>query len=98
MRYDLLGTEGAFFAASGGPFAELDTRWYRDGAWSKQGPETVESEYLNAADNFAAAVRTGVPLTCPGRDGRCTQAVLDAMYRSAYGADGGWVDVVPELK
>ncbi len=98
MRYELLGTEGAFFTASGGPFAGVDTRWFKDGAWSEQGPEMIEPEYLNAADNFAAALRAGVPLTCPGRDGRRTQAVLDAMYRSAYGAEGGWVEVSPELE
>ena len=93
-----MGTVGAFFAASGGPFDEIDTRWYQDGVWSKRGPETVESEWLNAADNFAAAVRTGVPLICSGRGGRRTQAILDAMYRSAYEAEGGWVDVSPELE
>ena len=32
-----------------------------------------------------------------GRDGRRTQSILDAMYRSAYEADGGWVPVEPEL-
>jgi len=40
--------------------------------------------------------RTGVDLVASGRDGRRTQAILDAMYRSAYG-DGNWVDVHPEL-
>ena len=55
-------------------------------------------EYVNAADNFAAAVRIGAELTCPGRDGRRTQSILHAMYVSAYEQDGGWVDVQPELE
>jgi len=49
-------------------------------------------------DNFAAAVRGGAELTCPGRDGRRTQAILDAMYRSAYHNAGGWADVTAELE
>jgi UDP-N-acetyl-2-amino-2-deoxyglucuronate dehydrogenase len=97
QHYELEGTDGAYFHAAGGPVGEPRTRWFLDGAWSDQPPETVESEWLNAADNFAAAVRSGAELTCPGRDGRRTQAILDAMYRSAYDHDGGWVDVTPEL-
>lgn len=98
MRYELLGTEGAYFAASGGPFEKNDIRWYKDGAWGERAArEMVEPEWLNAADNFAAALRSGVSLTCSGRDGRRTQAILDAMYRSAYEAGGGWVDVHPDL-
>jgi hypothetical protein len=42
-------------------------------------------------------VRDGAALTCTGRDGRRTQSVLDAMYRSAYEAGGDWVEVHPEL-
>jgi predicted dehydrogenase len=97
MRYELVGTEGAYFAASGGPFSKVDIRWYKDGAWSETGAAAVESEWLNAADNFAAALRGGAELTCPGRNGRRTQAILDAMYRSAYDADGGWVDVLSDF-
>jgi predicted dehydrogenase len=93
MRYELVGAEGAYFAASGGPFTEIDVRWYKDGAWSEIAPRVVNSKWINAADNFAGALRSGAELTCPGRDGRRTQAILDAMYRSAYEADGGWVDV-----
>jgi hypothetical protein len=48
-------------------------------------------------DNFAAALREGADLASSGRDGRRTQAILDAMYRSAYEAGGDWVDVEPEL-
>ena len=40
---------------------------------------------------------SGAPLVASGRDGRRTQAILDAMYRSAYDEDGGWVTVAPEL-
>jgi hypothetical protein len=38
-------------------------------------------------DNLAAAIRTGAPLVCSGRDGRRSRIVLDAMYASS--ADGG---------
>jgi len=97
VNYELAGTEGAYAFASGGPFEAPLARWWKEGAWSEKAPLSVESEWLNAADNFAAAVRSGVPLTCPGRDGRRSQSILDAMYRSAYEADGGWVAVEPEL-
>jgi len=97
VSYELLGTEGAYWSASGGPFDGVQAKWYHDGAWSTQAPLSAESEWLNAADNFAAALRTGADLTCSGRDGRRTQSILDAMYRSAYDADGGWVDVDVDL-
>jgi len=69
------------------------TRWFLEGVWSDKGPEPAEPEWLNSMDNFAAAVRTGVPLSCDGRDGRRSRAVLDAMYRSALEADGAWIDL-----
>jgi predicted dehydrogenase len=72
-------------------------RFVLNGAWRDDAPETVEPEWLNSPDNFAAALRTGAALTCPGRDGRRTQSILDAMYRSAYEADGQWVDLAPDL-
>ena len=72
-------------------------RWFFDGAWSDKPPETGELEWLNATDNFAAAVRGEAEPLCPGRDGRRTQSILDAMYRSAYEAGGDWVEVKPEL-
>jgi len=93
---ELSGTEGAYLSSSGGPNEARQVRWYRDGAWSDRAPRVVESEWLNAADNFAAALRTGAPLTCTGREGRRIQSILDAMYRSAYEADGGWVEVKPD--
>lgn len=91
--FELVGTDGIYAQARGGPFDQPWSRWYLDGAWQDRAPLTAEPAWLNAADNFAAAVRTGVPLTCSGRDGRRTQSILDAMYRSAYQAGGGWVDV-----
>jgi predicted dehydrogenase/sugar phosphate isomerase/epimerase len=93
---ELHGTDGAVSFARGGPFDAPRSKWFADGAWRDDPPREVRSEWLNAADNFAAALRTGAPLVCPGRDGRRTQAVLHALYRSAYG-DQGWVEVQPEL-
>jgi len=95
-RLELHGTEGAVSLASGGPVDKPQARWFIGGAWSDKPPESRESPWLNATDNFAAAVRTGAPLVCPGRDGRRTQAILDAMYRSACGTRD-WVEVEPEL-
>jgi len=97
FRLELHGTEGAYTRAAGGPFDKPLERWFQDGAWDDRAPETVESEWLNDVDNFAAALRTGAPLVCDGRDGRRSQAILHAMYLSAYDHDGGWVDVEPEL-
>jgi predicted dehydrogenase len=94
---ELAGTEGAWFLASGGPFEQPMVRWYLEGAWTGKAPDHRACEWLNSPDNFAAAIRAGASLVCTGRDGRRTQSILDAMYRSAYGADGGWVDVRPEL-
>jgi len=94
-RIELYGTDGAMVSARGGP-VEKHALWYADGQWKKHPPVAVESEWLNAADNFAAAIRTDAPLVCEGRDGRRTQAILHAMYLSAD-QDGTWVDVRPEL-
>lgn len=97
LHFELEGTQAAYSMAYGGPLQELRVVWFLDGAWGDRPPQPARSEWLNAADNFAAAVRTGAGLTCSGRDARRTQSLLDAMYRSAYDADGGWVDVHPEL-
>jgi predicted dehydrogenase len=97
FRFELHGTQGALIQASGGPFDKPVERWFLDGAWGAKAPERVESEWLNNVDNFAAHLRAGAKLTSDGREGRRSQAVLDAMYRSAYEADGGWVPVHPEL-
>ncbi len=97
LHYEMQGTEGAYAHASGGPFEKPMNRWFRQGAWGEEAPISARCEWLNAADNFAAAVRAGASLVCSGRDGRRTQAILDAMYRSAFDAAGGWVGVCPEL-
>ena len=96
-RLELTGAAGAYFHAEGGPFAQPLERWFLQGAWAEVAPRTVEPAWLNAADNLAAAIRGGAALTCSGRDGRRTQSILDAMYRSAYEAEGGWVELAPEL-
>ncbi|MFP4057847.1 MAG: Gfo/Idh/MocA family oxidoreductase [Candidatus Brocadiia bacterium] len=97
FRLELHGTEGAMARAAGGPFEKPFERWFLDGAWSDGPPQTAHSEWLNCVDNFAAHLRQGAPLVCDGRDGRRSQAILHAMYRSAYDREGGWVDVEPEL-
>lgn len=96
-RLELTGTKGAYFRAENGPFEQPLERFFLHDAWRDQAPETVEPEWLNAADNMAAAIRSGAPLACSGREGRRTQSILDAMYRSAYGADGQWTEVAPDL-
>jgi len=93
---ELTGTEGAYIHTAGGPFDEPFVRWYVDGAWSDTPPADGESEWVNSVDNFAAAVRTGAPLLCSGRDGRRSRAVIEAMYDSAYRSNGDWVDVPGE--
>ena len=98
VHWELVGTAGAYYHASDGPVERPATRYYLDGAWREDLPDVVESEWINAVDNFAAALRGGAELTCPGRDGRRTQAILDAMYRSAYDHGGDWVDVEAELE
>jgi len=97
-RCELVGTDGIFAQFAGGPFEKPMTRWFRDGVWTESADKIVKPEWLNSMDNFAAALRTGAALSCPGRDGRRTQSILDAMYRSAYDADGDWVDVALELE
>ncbi|NLE94936.1 MAG: Gfo/Idh/MocA family oxidoreductase [Dehalococcoidia bacterium] len=93
----LYGSEGAFNLTYGGIWERPDQHWFRDGVWTDKAPKVVEPEYANATDNFSAAIRLGVPITCDGRDGRRTQAIIDAMFRSAY-SGGGWVDVTPEYQ
>ncbi|MBN1669587.1 MAG: Gfo/Idh/MocA family oxidoreductase [Kiritimatiellae bacterium] len=94
-RVELHGTQGAYRESKGGPDRPF-TQWFINGAWQDEPPRRIRSEWLNGMDNMAAAVRTGAPLVCDGRDGRRSQAILEAMYRSAYG-DGGWVAVQSEL-
>lgn len=90
-RLEIHGTEAAYSRAKGGPLKE-ETRWFVSGEWTERAPVAPERDWLNSMDNMAAAIREGADLLCPGREGRATQAVLDAMYRSA--ADGGvWTAV-----
>lgn len=93
---ELHGTEGAVSLASGGPLTHARSRWFANGSWSDHPPMKAQSQWLNAPDNLADAVRTGAPLVCTGRDARRSQAILEAMYRSAR-AGGGWVPVEAEL-
>ncbi|MCK5806380.1 MAG: Gfo/Idh/MocA family oxidoreductase, partial [Lentisphaeria bacterium] len=95
-RFELTGSEGAYFRGEGGPFEKTMERWFLNGAWVDKPFRVTEPEWLSAADNMAAALRTGAPLTCTGADGRRTQSILDAMYRSAYEADGAWVELTPD--
>ncbi|MHC4247730.1 MAG: Gfo/Idh/MocA family oxidoreductase [Planctomycetota bacterium] len=97
-RLELHGTEGAYVAERGGPSGQKRGALYFKGSeWTDAPPESVEPEWQSAADNFAAALRTGAKLVCDGRDGRRTQSILEAMYVSAYDRSGGWVDVEPEV-
>jgi predicted dehydrogenase len=90
------GTEGAYVAERGGP-SDRKAVYFKGNEWTDEPPERVEPEWLSAADNFAAALRTGAKLVCDGRDGRRTQSILEAMYTSAYDRSGDWVDVEPEV-
>jgi len=95
-RLELHGTEAAAVVAGGGPLERPLARYFRDGAWTDAPPAEPDVAWASAADNLACAVRTGAPLVADGREARRTQAVLDALYRSAD-AGGAWVDVEPEL-
>jgi len=96
MRVELHGTEGAYVSERGGP-SDRKALYFKGNEWTDQPPKRIEPEWLSAADNFAAALREGAALVCDGRDGRRTQAILEAMYASAYDRAGDWVDVEPEL-
>ena len=96
-RFELHGTEGAYSSVRGGP-GKPATQWYLNDAWTDVDLEGAQSPWLNSADNLAAAIRTGAELVCSGRDGRRSRAILDTMYRSAYSAGGGWLDVEAELE
>lgn len=101
-HFELDGTKAAFSRSEGGPFGEKKEhhRWYLaqdeaglTGHWQTRPPVYAESEWMNSADNMAAAIRTGAPLVSSGHEGRATQSILDAMYCSAYDAGGDWVAV-----
>ncbi len=96
-RLELHGTKGAVISESGGPAKRgKGTLYFNGNDWTEEPPDKVVPEWLGAADNFAAAVRTGAKLVCDGRDGRRTQSILEAMYVSAHEKGGDWVDVDPE--
>jgi len=88
-RLEIHGTEAAYSRGRGGPMASEEARWFVDGKWSDEAPVKTERPWLNSMDNMAAAVRSGAELLCPAGEGRRTQAVLDAMYRSASNG-GAW--------
>jgi predicted dehydrogenase len=87
----LYGTEAAYSMTYGGILERPDQKWFLNNAWQDKPPLVVESEWVNAADNFSAAVRQGAPLSCDGKGGFRTQSVLDAMYRSGYN-QGVWTE------
>jgi len=95
-RLELHGTTGAAVVAGGGPLDRPVARYFRDGAWTLTPPAEPEVAWAGAADNLACALRLGAPLVADGREARRTQAVLDALYRSAD-AGGTWTDVDAEL-
>ena len=97
-RFEITGSKGAYFRGEGGPFNGTLERWFLKDSWRDQAPASTQPEWLTAADNMAGALRTGAPLTCTGRDGRRTQSILDAMYRSWYENGSDWVDVAGDLQ
>jgi predicted dehydrogenase len=97
IHVEIWGTEGAVITSSSGPYGAPLEHWFLDGQWQPRLPESSPLKWANCAQNLAAAIRTGAPLVCDGRDGRRSRAVLEAMYASADG-DGRWVDVTaPEV-
>lgn len=95
---ELAGTESAYRSSVAGPHDKPFTRWYYNGRWQSAPLQFVEPNWLNSAGNMEAAIREDAALVCIGQDGRRTQAILDAMYRSAYESYGGWVVVAAELE
>lgn len=94
-RLEIHGTEAAYTSARGGPIKD-DVRWFLKDGWTEEAPVKGERKWLNCMDNLADAIRTGAPLLSSGRDGRATQAVLDAMYRSSD-ENGRWLAVETEV-
>jgi predicted dehydrogenase len=91
-RLEIHGTEAAYARGRGGPMKAEEVNWFVGGEWRETAPVEPAASWLNSMDNLAAAIRTGAELLCSARDGRATQAVLDAMYRSAA-CGGGWTAV-----
>ncbi len=92
VSLDLHGADGALVRRQGGPYTCPVERWFVGRKWEESAPEMELLPWRSSAQNFAAAIRTGAPLVCDGRDGRRSRQVLDAMYRSAE-QDGVWVNV-----
>ncbi len=46
-------------------------------------PPEIEPPFPNSAANMVAAIRSGAPLVCDGREGRRSLELLTAIYRSA---------------
>jgi predicted dehydrogenase len=92
MNLELYGTSGAVSYYFGGPYAVPIEQWNLSGSWEDSPPEPKMPPWTNMAQNLAAAIRTGAPLICDGRDGRRSRLVLDRMYESAA-KDGAWVQV-----
>jgi predicted dehydrogenase len=89
---ELHGAEGAALHITGGPYFIPVERWFTKGQWESAPPEPQMLPWTNLGQNLAAAIRTGAPLVCDGRDGRRSRLVLDRMYESALKA-GAWVEV-----
>ncbi len=90
---EIEGARGAYSHHAGGPFDKPMVRWFYDNVWTDRPPIAATSPWVNGTDNFAAALRQGADLLADGRDGRATQSILDAMYRSAREEDGRWIDL-----
>ncbi len=92
-QLEMHGDQGAFIHREGGALSAPETTWFKNNAWQPQAPTAASSPWLNAMDNFAAALRTGAPLLCPAAEGRAAVAVINAMYESAYNQNSQWVTV-----
>lgn len=93
-QLELHGDQGAFIHREGGALTTPETTWFKNKTWQQQqAPVTVSSPWLNAMDNFAAALRTDAPLLCSADEGRAAVAIINAMYESAYNQKGQWVTV-----
>lgn len=93
-QMEIHGTEGGYIHREGGPLSQPETKWFRGKSWSDNAPETVYCEWLNSMDNFAAALRGDASLLTTAEDGCRTVKIINAMYESAYGKHGEWVEVV----
>lgn len=91
FQFELHGTEGAYLHREGGPERSPVTRYFKDGSWIGDAPFPRECPWLNSMDNFAGALRRGDTLLTTAQEGRNAVRMVDVMYESAYGRNGGWV-------